>query len=285
VHTRFRWVAVAWIAVLSTACGSSTTAQPAATAAGGVICSGFTLSKAGTLTVSTYDGEGLPDIAITNGELGGLEGALLNGFAKDCHLTVALYQTQFASQILAVQQHKADVGTDIFWTAARAKQVYYTGPYHVADHAAVFVLSSHSYQGVKSLKTVGTVVGFVWAPFLQKALGDNAKLFPDQTTGVTALLNGQIDGWVNGLAALDSPPISTNKDKFTAHRLVAGNFGMPESAVTNSAYQIVACDNKGLARAIDSEQAKLVHDGTWAQVRAQVSVTDVPTLKEPPQGC
>ena len=62
MRARFRWVAVAWIAVLCAACGSSsTTAQPAAPAAGGVICSGFSLSKAGTLTVSTYDGEGLPD--------------------------------------------------------------------------------------------------------------------------------------------------------------------------------------------------------------------------------
>jgi ABC-type amino acid transport substrate-binding protein len=234
----------------------------------------------------TYDGEGLPDLVVNNGQLGtSLEGNLLNSFAKDCGLNVKLYQTQFGSMILAVQQHKADVGTDIFWTQPRSKQIYYTGPYQVADHAAMFTLKSTPYTGPSSVKTVGTVNGFVWEPYLQAALGDNAKLFPDQTTGITALLNGQIDGWVNGLTSFDSPPFSQHKDKINATKLAAGDFNMPEAAVTNSAYQMVACDNKGLAAAIDSEQANLVQNGSWDQLRQQLNVTTQPTLQQPQQGC
>jgi ABC-type amino acid transport substrate-binding protein len=275
------------IGLLTAACGGTSSPQAAGSPTNGVICSGFNLTTAGTLTVSTYDGEGLPDVNIVNGQLGGLEGALLNGFAKDCKLKISIFQTQFASQILAVQQHKVDVGTDIFWTPTRSKVIYYTAPYNVADHAALFTLKSLNYQGVSSAKTVGTVVGFVWASYLQSALGANAKLYPDQTTGVTAMLNGQLDGWVNGLTSLDEAPIlSNNKDKITDHLLKAGDFGMPESAVTNSAYQMVACDNKGLAAAIDSEMAKQVADGTWAQVRAQLNVTvPIPAVKQPAQGC
>jgi ABC-type amino acid transport substrate-binding protein len=312
-----RWLALPAIVVLVAACSSSgaspsaaasvaasepPTAPPASAAASAapsaaasasagasgaaVICDGFTTVEPGTLTVATYDGEGLPDLTITNGQLGdSLEGALLNGFAKDCNLNVKLYQTQFGSMILAVQQKKADVGTDIFWTQPRSKQIYYTGPYQVADHAAIFTPKSTPYNGPSSVKTVGTVTGFVWAPYLQAALGSNAKLFPDQTTGITALLNGQIDAWVNGLTSLDSPPLSDHKNDIVATKLSAGDFGMPEAAVTNSAYQMVSCDNKGLAAAIDSEQAKQVNDGTWEQVKSRLKVTTDPTLKQPQQGC
>src|ERR1700751_118476 len=65
----------------------------------------------GYLTVGTY-GTGIPAIIVGPGDKpSGLDGALLNSFARDHNLQIKLSQTTFASQILAVEQAKIDVGT------------------------------------------------------------------------------------------------------------------------------------------------------------------------------
>ena len=57
-------------------------------------------------------------------------------------------------------------------------------------------------------KKVGTVVGFVWAPYLQKWSAAGAALFPDQVTVAKALLNGHIQGYVNGGFIIHAPPFN-----------------------------------------------------------------------------
>ena len=101
----------------------------------------FKLVEPGYLTVGTY-GTGIPAIVVGPGDkLGGLDGALLNAFARDQNLKLKLYQTTFASQILAVEQGKIDVGTYVFYTAERAKHVFYTDPFWVS-HAVIFTMKS-----------------------------------------------------------------------------------------------------------------------------------------------
>lgn len=58
----------------------------------------------------------IPGIVVGPGDqLGGLDGVLLTAFAKDHGLELKLYQTTFASMILAVEQKKIDVGTYVFY--------------------------------------------------------------------------------------------------------------------------------------------------------------------------
>lgn len=69
------------------------------------------LANTGYLTVGTY-GTVIPGIAVGPGDkLGGVNGILLTAFAKNHGLRLKLYQTTFASMILAVEQKKIDVGT------------------------------------------------------------------------------------------------------------------------------------------------------------------------------
>jgi ABC-type amino acid transport substrate-binding protein len=223
------------------------------------------LVEPGYLTVATY-GTGIPAIVVGPGDsLGGLDGALFNAFARDHQLKLKLYQTTFASMILAVQQGKVDIGTYIFYTPERAKHVYYTYPFWVS-HAVLFTLKSTPYSGPESLKgkKVGTVIGFVWAPYLQQWSASGAALFPDQATVAQALLNGQIQGYVNGQVLLHTPPLSDSPE-VVAHQLHPGDFDIPEPLLANIAYNIVNCDKRDLATALDQELAKMHSTGEWQE--------------------
>jgi len=247
----------------------------------------FKLVNPGVLTVATY-GNGPPDVIIgSSGEFTGLEGELLNIFAKRYGLQVQLFETTFASMILAVKENKADVGTYIFYNKDRAQQVYYTLPHWVADHAAVYTLKTFNYTSAKSLdgKAVGTVSWFVWQPFLQQYFGTNSKFFPDQVVGGTALLNGQIDGWVNGIVQLTQPPFDQAQDRVEGHLLNPGDFDMPDTAIFNDSYRIVNCGNKQLAMAMDKVLLELINNGQWAQIMTKygVQADEAPRVQKPPE--
>jgi polar amino acid transport system substrate-binding protein len=249
---------------------------------------GYRLVQPGVLTVATYGSAAPALVVLPNDQLGALDGAWLTAFAKDHGLRLKLYQTTFASVILAVEQGKADVGTYYYYKEDRAKQVYYTYPFF-QERATVFTQRSFPYRGPESLtgKRVGTVIGFVWAQYLQKAFGANAALFPDGTAGETALLNGQIDGWVNSDDSINDPVLGAARDKIAAHLLKAGDFGFPDSVISTLAYNFVKCDNRGLAAALDDEMTALHKTARWVGVLKENKLTetnDVP-LQEPAQLC
>lgn len=257
-------------------------------AGGAASMPGYKLVEPGVLTVATYGSAAPALVVLPNDQLGALDGAWLTAFAKDHGLRLKLYQTTFASVILAVEQGKADVGTYYYYKPERAQQVYYTYPFF-QERATVFTLRSFTYTGPDSLagKRVGTVIGFVWAPLLQKAFGANAALFPNGAAGETALLNGQIDGWVNSDDSINGPVLNAARDRVAAHLLKAGDFGFPGSVITTLAYNFVKCDNKPLAAALDAEMTKLHTTGQWSSVLRENQLTetnDVP-LREPVQLC
>ncbi len=244
----------------------------------------FRLVNPGYLTVGTY-GTVLPVIIISPGDtMGGQEGALFNAFVRDHSLKLKLYQTTFSSMILAVEQGKIDAGTYVFYTQERAKHVYYTYPFFVS-RAVIYTLKSFPYTGPESMngQKVGTVVGFVWAAPLQAWSPSGAALFPDQTTVGQALLNGQIQGYVNGNMVIHAPPLSDSPN-VVAHPLHPGDFTIPESMLSNNAYNIVGCANRGLAAALDRELATMHSTGEWRKALAANGLEDVP-LKTPGQIC
>jgi len=247
----------------------------------------YHLVNPGYLTVGTY-GSGPPVIVVGPGEtLGGIDGALFNAFVKDHGLKLKLFQTTFSSMILAIEQGKIDIGEDVFYTAERAKHIYYTYPFFVG-HAVLFTAKSLPYSGPDSMtgKKIGTVIGFVWAPYLQKWSAAGTALFPDMTAVGQALLNDQIQGYINGYTAIHEPPLNDSPNIVT-HTLHAGDFGMPESLLVNIAYNIVNCQNRGMAAAMDQEITKLHRSGEWQKVLETNGVgpdSDAP-LTSPAQIC
>ena len=243
--------------------------------------------NAGYLTVATH-GSLVPEIVVGPGDqLSGVDGALFNAFVRDHGLKLRLFQTTFASMILAVEQHKVDAGEGVFYTPERAKHVYYTHPFYVS-HAAIFTLKSFPYSGPSSMegKRVGTVIGYVWAPYLQKWSAAGAALFPDEVTVGKALLNGQIDGSINGEGVIHAAPFE-DAPNVVAHRLHTGDFGMPESALANLAYNIVTCNNRGVAAALDQQLVKLHVNGEWQKNLAAngLGPDADPQLNSPAQLC
>ena len=241
----------------------------------------------GYLTVATH-GSLVPEIVVGPGDqLGGVDGGLFNPFVRDHGLKLKLFQTTFASMILAVEQHKVDVGEGVFYTPERAQHVYYTYPFFVTQ-AAILTLKSFPYSGPDSMKgkRLGTVIGYVWAPYLQKWSASGAALFPDEVTVGQALLNGQIDRYINGEGVIHAAPLKDSTN-VVAHRLHPGDFGMPESALSNLAYNIVNCDNRGVAVALDQELSKLHATGEWQKTLTANGLgpdADAP-LKSPVQHC
>ena len=253
----------------------------------GAAQSALQLVNPGYLTVGTY-GTVIPGIVVGPGDkLGGLDGILLTAFAKDHGLKLKLYQTTFASMILAVEQKKIDVGTYVFYTKERAQHVFYTYPFLVS-YAVVYTLKSFPYKGPQSMdgKKVGTVVGFVWAPYLQKWSASGAALFPDQVTVAKALLNGQIQGYVNGGFVIHAPPFNDSPD-VVEHPLHTGDFGIPEQFLANPAFNLVNCNNRELGAELDRELAKLRASGEWQKALKSYALgpDQEIELKTPPQIC
>jgi polar amino acid transport system substrate-binding protein len=247
----------------------------------------YQLVTPGFLTVATYSSTPPAIIVGPGDQLGGLDGALLTSFARDHGLKLSLYQTTFASVILAVQQGKVDVGTYYYYTSERAKTVYYTYPF-LREQASVITLKSFPYSGVDSLKgkKVGGVVGHVWAPFLQKAFGPNAVLFPNGVNVATALLNGQVDAYVNSTIVLQAAPINSSPN-VVAHVFKRGDLDMPDSVLSTMDYNFVNCKNRGLADALNEQMVKLHKSGEWVKILEQNGLdpgSDVP-LEAPPQLC
>lgn len=276
-----RIVALAVTFLLMVACGGGASA-------GKQSGPSYQLVQPGYLTVATY-GTGKPEVVVGPGDnFGGVDGNYLTQFAKDHGLKIKLFQTTFASVILAVQQRKADVGAYIFYTPQRAKQMYYTYPYFNSGKTVIFTLKSFHYNGPSSMegKKVGTVVGFVWAPYLQQWSASGAALFPDQASVGQALLNGQIQGYINGDTAAETPPLNNSSD-VVQHPLKSGDYGLPAVLLTNDSYNIVNCSNKGLATALNQEMSKLRSSGQWAKYYTSngVDTKTMASLKSPPQGC
>jgi ABC-type amino acid transport substrate-binding protein len=251
----------------------------------------LTLVKDGTLTIATY-GSGFPAVVINkNGTIGGTSGAWLNAFAKEHGLKVKLFQTTFTSAILAVQQGKADVTMDIYYTPDRAKTLYYTYPFSV-EGLQVFTKKSLPYSGPASLegKKVAAVSGVVWVDFLKKAFGSDLQLYPSQAEAGTAFLNGQVDAYFEANPQYWAPPIKGSKD-VVPHDLKAGQYNVPAGYVKGYGYMIVNCKAKDLAAGMNATLAGLQKNGSWQKTLKATGApegtlaTQVAPRKSPKQGC
>jgi ABC-type amino acid transport substrate-binding protein len=249
------------------------------------------LVHGGQITVATY-GNGFPTIVVgKNGTLGGTSGAWINAFAKANGLKVKLFQTSFTSAILAVQQGKADVTLDIYYTPERSKTLYYSYPFSV-EGIQVFTKKSFPYSGPASLKghKVAAVTGVAWVPYLQKAFGSDLQLFPSQAEAATAFLNGQVDGYFEADAQYFAPPINKSAD-VVPHNLKPGQYTIPGGFTKGYGYLVLNCKAKNLTKALNVSLTSLEKSGKWAQVLkaagapAGTLAAQVPPRQSPKQGC
>jgi ABC-type amino acid transport substrate-binding protein len=245
----------------------------------------------GQVTVATY-GSGFPTIVIRkNGTLGGTSGAWINAFAKTNGLKVKLFQTTFTSAILAVQQRKADLTLDIYYTPERSKTLYYSYPFSV-EGVQVFTKKSFRYSGPASLQghKVAAVTGVVWTPYLQQAFGSDLQLFPAQAQAATAFMNGQVDAYFEAQAQYFVPQVNKSPD-VVPHNIKPGEYNIPAGLTKTYGYLVLNCRAKKLTRALNATFTRLVKSGKWARVLkaagapAGTLAAQIPALKSPKQGC
>lgn len=249
-----------------------------------------TLVHSGTLTVATF-GTGFPTIVVNkNGTLGGTSGAWINAYAKANNLKVKLFQTTFTSAILAVQQKKADLTMDIYYTPQRAKTLYYTYPFSV-EGLQVFTKSNFKYTGPASLKghKVAAVSGVVWTDGLKKYFGSNLQAYPSQAQAATAFMNGQVDAYFEADAQYFVAPINKSTSVIP-HNLKDGDFGLTGYA-KGYGYIILNCGAKDLATGLNATLTQMEKSGQWAQVLkaagapAGTLADEIPPRTSPKQGC
>lgn len=234
----------------------------------------FNLAEPGFLTVAVFS-NAPPVIGYDSADkMLGVDGDFLESFAGRHSLKIKLYKTTFASTILAVKQGKADVGTWFYYTEERAKQIRYTLPY-LRETASVFTMESFGYKGLDSLagKRVAAVVGHSFAPYVQKAFGAGATLYPDGIASRTALLNGQVDAYVDSSFVIDEPPFAGN-DKVKGVILKVGDLGLPQNVAGALDFNFVSCGNNALANALDEEMKSLHQGGQWQEILKKNGLTE-----------
>jgi len=285
IRSGFR-LALGVVLVLATmACGSSTTTSSSSTRP-----APKTLTP-GVLTVATY-GSAVPLITVGPGadQIGGLSGDWINAFAADYGLQVKLFQTTFASSLLAVQQGKADVGAPVYYNPERAKSYYYTYPVDI-ESLVVFTNKSFSYNGPSSLKghKVASVTGYVWTPYFQKFFGSDLQVYQSATDAATAFKNGQAEAYLDADINYFNAPLSLSTS-YALHPVAGGDFGIPAEIIANQSYFIVSCSEKELANEMNAERDRLEANGKWATFLSQDGAPagtpqNSPKLQTPAQFC
>lgn len=245
--------------LVSIACGGTSTSSASPPP--------FKTISAGTLTIATY-GSAPPLITVGPGpnDIGGLSGGWAKAFASEYGLQVKLFQTTFASTLLAVEQGKADIGAPVYYNSDRAKKYYYTYPVDV-EALVVFTKKGFSYNGPNSLKghKVGTVTGYVWTPYFQKFFGSDLQLYTAASDAKTAFLNGQVEAYLDADINYFSEPLSLSP-QLSLHTVNAGDFGIPGDIIANESYWIVNCSEKDLGNAMDKTRSKLESSGKWKTI-------------------
>lgn len=242
----------------------------------------FHLVHKGELTIAVY-GVYPPAVTYSGNALGGIEGVWMNAFAKQYGLKVKLYETTFSSVILAVEEHKADVGLYFYYSPARSKQVRFTLAFDT-DTNKLFTKKSFNYTGPNNLQSVGSVEGFAIVPTLQAALGSKLVLYPSGAAEGTALLDGLIQGAMAGYDGIF--PVPLTPQNATAHSLAPGTFGLAADVLKTPDYNITACNDGALVTAMNSTLKSLISSGHWKTDLGRIKVVAYrPPLTSPHQGC
>jgi ABC-type amino acid transport substrate-binding protein len=276
--SRVPLASVTLLGALVAIAGCGTTSSASTTSA-------FHLVTPGTLTVGVYEVYRPMVLLPGAGKLGGINGFWINQFAKQYHLKVDVYETTFASDILAVEEHKVDVALNYYYTPQRAKSVYYTAPFDT-EGVEVFTRSSFHYSGPASFngQKVATVVGFAWNSALQSHFGANLVQYPSEAEAETAVTNGDVAGFFDGDLTYLDPPWNGTKS-IRPHKIKIGQFGMSNALINVHDINIVSCKAKALATHMDAVLRKLTASGAWKkEMRHYFKTGPLPiTAPTPPQ--
>jgi polar amino acid transport system substrate-binding protein len=141
-----------------------------------------------------------PYSTIKGGDVGGIDGDIMAGFAKAACLKMEADETTFAAAVSSVTSRRNDVAMgDLYRTEERAQEVALSNPVYLDE---LGVVSKTGLDSMKALegKNVATVQGYYFVEDVKKTFGENVKLFPDNVKMYQDLFAGRSE------AGLDSFP-------------------------------------------------------------------------------
>lgn len=168
----------------------------------------FTTIKPGVLTVSTYPLPPYTDILdiettvdgtayTVGGTLVGVDGAILDEFAKNECLVLEVHSTAAAAVLPTVQAGSADIGVGNWYrTTERAEILDLSDPIY-ADQLAIISPDGVSNFAELQGRRVGTVVGYQYVADLRDYLGESLVLYNSPLTMFRALEDGDIDAAID----------------------------------------------------------------------------------------
>jgi polar amino acid transport system substrate-binding protein len=216
-----------------------------------------TISK-GTLTVTLSS---LPPFITSKGtDLGGIDGDILNAFAKEECVTVTAAPVATAAVIPAVQTRRSDIAAGSWWrSASRAKIVGLTQPVYLDQMAFV---SKHGYDTLSSLKgkTVGTVDGDLWVAEAKAYFGDSFKVYKSTTDMYQDLKSGRLEVVMDsfGSGSFNAPDLKVKVAE--PDPAIGASLQPPQTTFP------VSFDNPALLKALDGFIATIKADGRLAKI-------------------
>jgi polar amino acid transport system substrate-binding protein len=245
--------------IAATGCSSDTTASNSAAAD----CTPeheFDTITAGSLTVGvpTF----LPYTQILDGAPSGVDGDIINAFAKAECLDVVATPLDYSGLIPAVQQNRIDVAIgSIYRTVARAEQASVTEPIYLDQMGVISSEGVSSVDDMRGLR-VGAIDGNLWVEDLQASLGGDLSLYPSSVELQQDLETGRID------VAIDSYGAASLSYADSDYQVKVIDESDEIAASTNPGQTgfYAAKNAKELTDALDEQITRMKDDGTLADI-------------------
>lgn len=230
-------------------------------------CSGgsssqYNLVKDGTLTVGT-NAEFPPFEFLTNGEVDGVDAALVKAIAEKLDLKIDIQDMSFESLDSALTSGKIDmIAAGYTIRSDRMEKMDFADPYYTAEQT-IIVRSDSGYTSKEDLKDkkIGGQTGTtgLFDSALQLTKEENTKGYSNGAVAVEDLLNGNLDAVI-----IDNNPAKAYKDQHGDKlTLLTGQFDQEKYAYA------VKKGNSDLQKAINDAMTELKADGTFDTIISQ----------------
>lgn len=274
--------ATALLALTACASNSSAETEPAGNTADCVPAAEFDTVVDGKLTIAGV--QQLPglDVDPVSGDVSGLDGVLLVGFAEENCLEPDFQPLPGASAVAALTENKADIGGGGWYrTPERGEVMGQTDPIWY-DQLAVFastpVSNVDDLQGLK----VGIVGGAVFEAPLIEAIGtENVVLYQSIDSVIEDVVAGRIDA---GMGAGATTTIQINdRDLDLVVSIIEPDTSYPVLTAPGEPNYPYTKSNTALGEALNDYVQRAREDGTVEEVLAQYGVTGDIALNGPKQ--
>jgi len=225
-----------------------------------------------------------PYSSVDDGEAGGMDGEIMNGFAEAACLDTEVTETTFAAAVSSITSGRNDVAMgDLYRTEDRAAEVALSDPVYLDQPGIISREGIDTVEGLTG-KQIATVQGYYFVEDVTEAFGDDVQLFPDNIKMYQDLIAGRSDAGLDSAPAaieyLDSQGVA---DEFTVEvppadpRIPATG---AEAAQSTFAYND---EVEGLGEALNAYIADIRESGELAEIVAEGGLPEAAADTGPPK--